>query len=270
MPWSLCTVDQVEELKALIKIIPMWSTGIILAGTMSQISFLVLQASSMDRHISPNFEIPSGSFIIFPVITVTLWTGFYDRILLPLASKIKGKPCQLTVKQRLGIGLLCCTASMAAWAIVEGIRRETAISEGISDDPRGVVKMSAMWLLPYLVLCGLAAAFNAIGQTEFYYIELPKSMSSIASTLLGVGMSVASLVASFVMNTVDDITKRGGNGGWIPSNINKGHYDYYYWLLAGLNMANFIYFLECCKAYGPCKGLVSKPLGEKDGTDEEG
>ncbi|KAH9799568.1 protein NRT1/ PTR FAMILY 1.2 [Citrus sinensis] len=270
MPWSLRTVDQVEELKALIKIIPMWSTGIILAGTMSQSSFLVLQASSMDRHISPNFEIPSGSFIIFPVITVTLWIGFYDRILLPLASKIKGKPCQLTVKQRLGIGLLCCIASMAAWAIVEGIRRETAISEGISDDPRGVVKMSAMWLLPYLVLCGLAAAFNAIGQTEFYYIELPKSMSSIASTLLGVGMSVASLVASFVMNTVDDITKRGGNGGWIPSNINKGHYDYYYWLLAGLNMANFIYFLECCKAYGPCKGLVSKPLGEKDGTDEEG
>lgn len=72
------------------------------------------------------------------------------------------------------------------------------------------------------------------------------------------------------MNTVDDITKRGGNEGWIRSNINKGHYDYYYWLLAGLNMANFIYFLACCKAYGPCKGLVSKPLGAKDGTDEEG
>jgi len=24
--WSLCTVDQVEELKAIIKVIPLWST----------------------------------------------------------------------------------------------------------------------------------------------------------------------------------------------------------------------------------------------------
>ncbi|KAL9440220.1 hypothetical protein AB3S75_018973 [Citrus x aurantiifolia] len=268
-PWSLCTVDQVEELKALIKVLPLWSTGIMIAVTISQSSFPVLQASTMDRHITPNFEIPSGSFGIFTIITVILWIGFYDRILLPIASKIRGKPCQLSLKQRMGIGLLFSTASMAAWAITETVRRNIAINEGISDDPRAVVKMSAMWVLPYHVLSGLAMAFNMIGQIEFYYSELPRSMSSIASALHGLGMSVASLVASFIMNAVDEITKRGGKEGWIPSNINKGRYDYYYWLLAGLNMASFIYFLACCKAYGPCREEASEALDEKDGMEEE-
>ncbi|KAH9799566.1 protein NRT1/ PTR FAMILY 1.2 [Citrus sinensis] len=268
-PWSLCTVDQVEELKALIKVIPLWSTGIMIAVTISQSSFPVLQASTMDRHITPNFEIPSGSFGIFTIITVILWIGFYDRILQPIASKIRGKPCQLRLKQRMGIGLLFSTASMAAWAITETVRRNIAINEGISDDPRAVVKMSAMWVLPYHVLSGLAMAFNMIGQIEFYYSELPRSMSSIASALHGLGMSVASLVASFIMNAVDEITKRGGKEGWIPSNINKGRYDYYYWLLAGLNMASFIYFLACCKAYGPCREEASEALDEKDGMEEE-
>ncbi|KAH9655616.1 protein NRT1/ PTR FAMILY 1.2 [Citrus sinensis] len=268
-PWSLCTVDQVEELKALIKVIPLWSTGIMIGVTLSQSSFPVLQASSMDRHVSRNFEIPAASFCIFTIITLTLWVGFYDRILLPLASKIKGKPCQLSLKQRMGIGLLFSTASMAAWAITETVRRRIAIDEGLSDDPRAVVQMSAMWLLPYLVLSGLAMAFNMIGQTEFYYSELPKSMSSIASALLGVGLSAASLVASLIMNSVDGITRSRGKQGWIPSNINKGHYDHYFWLLSALNMANFVYFLACCKAYGPCRVEVHKALDDADDMREE-
>ncbi|KAK9208094.1 hypothetical protein WN944_000448 [Citrus x changshan-huyou] len=268
-PNSLCTVEHVEELKALIKVIPIWSTGIMIAVTISQSSFLVLQASSMDRHVTPNFEIPSGSFTIFAILTLTIWIGLYDRALLPLASKIKGKPCQLSLKLRMGIGLLFSTASMAAWAIVEGTRRSAAINEGISDDLRAVVQMSAMWQLPYLVLSGLAMAFNMIGQTEFYYTELPKSMSSIASTLSGAGLSAANLVASLIMNAVDDITKRGGKGGWIPSNINKGHYDYYYWLLTALSVANFLYYLACCKAYGPFKGRVGTAFDDKDGMEEE-
>ncbi|KAL9440218.1 hypothetical protein AB3S75_018972 [Citrus x aurantiifolia] len=229
----------------------------------------VEQASSMDRHVTPNFEIPSGSFTIFAILTLTVWIGLYDRALLPLASKIKGKPCQLSLKLRMGIGLLFSTASMTAWAIVEAARRSIAINEGISDDLRAVVQMSALWQLPYLVLSGLAMAFNLIGQTEFYYTELPKSMSSIASTLSGAGLSAANLLASLIMNAVDDITKRGGKGGWIPSNINKGHYDYYYWLLTGLSMANFLYYLACCKAYGPFKGRFGTAFDDKDGMEEE-
>ena len=250
-PWSLCTVDQVEDLKALIKVIPIWSAGMLKSVNVSQSSFLILQASTMNRHITSKFEVPAASFPSIVVLVITTWVVLYDRVIIPLVSKVKGKIVCLNLKQRMGIGILLSTISMAALAIAESFRRETAIKEGFPDNPHAQLHISAMWLLPYFVLSGLAEAFNAIGQNEFFYTELPKSMSSVASTLNGIGMSVASLVSSFIVRAVRDLTKVEGQESWVSSNINKGHYDYYYWLLASLSLVNFLYYLVCSKSYGP-------------------
>ncbi|KAL3500561.1 hypothetical protein ACH5RR_039654 [Cinchona calisaya] len=251
--WSLCTVDQVEDLKVLLKVIPIWSTGMMTFINVNQNSFSVLQASSMDRKIIGKFEIPAGSFAIFTVISVILWVSLYDQVLIPIASRIKGKPVYINTRQRMGIGMFLSFFSMIVTASVEYIRRSLATKKGISDDPQAIVHMSALWLLPQYCLMGLAEGLNAIAQNEFYISEFPKSMSSMASTLCGVGMSVASLLASFIMSTVDDVSKRGGQESWISSNINKGHYDYYFWILSGLSMVNIMYFLICCWTYGPCR-----------------
>ncbi|KAJ6856589.1 hypothetical protein NC651_038287 [Populus alba x Populus x berolinensis] len=228
-PWSLCTVDQVEDLKALIK------------------------ASTMNRHITSKFEVPAASFPSIVVLVITTWVVLYDRIIIPLVSKVKGKIVCLNLKQRMGIGILLSTISMAALAIAESFRRETAIKEGFPDNPHAQLHISAMWLLPYFVLSGLAEAFNAIGQNEFFYTELPKSMSSVASTLQGLGLSAASLVSSSIVSAVRDFTKGEAQESWVSSNINKGHYDYYYWLLTILSLINFIYYLVCSLSYGPCR-----------------
>ncbi|KAK8698577.1 hypothetical protein V6N13_114689 [Hibiscus sabdariffa] len=226
-PWNLCTIEQVEDLKALFGVLPLCSAGIMMSVTVSIFSFTVIQTGTMDRHITPNFEVPAGSFGMFTLISLIVWIAFYDRIALPLASKIKGKRVRLSLKQRMGIGLLCSCASMG--------------------------HLSALWLLPYDVLAGLAEALNGIGQIEFCYSELPKTMSTVAANIFGLGAFIANLVASFITSTVDSVTKRGGES-WVSSNMNKGHYDYYYCLLAVLSMLNFIYFLACSKAYGPCHG----------------
>ncbi|WCJ29467.1 Major facilitator superfamily protein [Euphorbia peplus] len=255
-PWSLCTVEQVEDVKALIKIIPIWSSGMFMSITVSQSSFQVLQASTMNRHIFSNFEIPAGSLSAFLVISLVIWVTLYDRIIIPVSSKLKGKPVRLSLKQKMGIGILFSISSMAALAVAERIRRGTAVQEGFSDNPDGVVDMSVMWLLPHLFLGGIAEGFNAIAQNEFYYSELPKSMSTVATSLFEMGMSAANLVASVIMSAVDSMSRRGGQESWVATNINKGHYDYYCWLLASMSMANFVYYVFCSKAYGPCRGEV--------------
>lgn len=252
-PWNLCTVDQVEELKALIKIVPIWSTGIMMGVNISQGSLLVLEASSMDRHITSNFEIPSGSFVTFMIVSLVLWVIIYDRILVPVASKIKGSPACIGAKQKMGIGLLTGCIAIASLAVVEDIRRKIAIEKGYEDQPQAVVNMSALWLLPRQILNGLAEALGVVGQNEFFLTELPQSMSSLASTLNGLGSSVANLVASFILSVVDNVTGGGGHESWLSSNINKGHYDYYYTLICALCFVNFVYFLYCSKSYGPCK-----------------
>ncbi|KAL6498261.1 hypothetical protein OROGR_028658 [Orobanche gracilis] len=253
-PWKLCTVNQVEDLKSLVKIIPIWTTGIMLTVNMSQSSFLVLEASSMDRHITSNFQVPAASFGTFMILSIILWVVLYDRVLVLAASRIIGRQARLGAKQKIGVGLFSCCISIASLAIVESIRRKTAIEQGFSEEPQEAVNMSAMWLLPRQILDGLAEASSMIGQNEFFLSELPQSMSSIASTLGGLGMSVASLVASFLLSAVDYVTGGRGNQSWLSSNMNKGHYDYYYSLICALSVVNFVYFLYCSKSYGPCKG----------------
>ncbi|CAD5323237.1 unnamed protein product [Arabidopsis thaliana] len=250
--WRLCTTDQVEKLKALVKVIPVWSTGIIMSINVSQNSFQLLQAKSMDRRLSSNstFQIPAGSFGMFTIIALISWVVLYDRAILPLASKIRGRPVRVNVKIRMGLGLFISFLAMAVSATVEHYRRKTAISQGLANDANSTVSISAMWLVPQYVLHGLAEALTGIGQTEFFYTEFPKSMSSIAASLFGLGMAVANILASVILNAVKNSSKQG-NVSWIEDNINKGHYDYYYWVLAILSFVNVIYYVVCSWSYGP-------------------
>lgn len=249
-PWNLCTIEEVEELKALLKVMPIWSTGVIMSVTATQTPFKVLLTKTMDRHITSNFEIPAGSFSTFSVISLVLWIAIYDLIVIPLATKLFGKRAHLSARTRMGIGLLLSFVSMVAMAIIEYVRRETAIKEGFSDNPNGVTHMSALWLLLHHWFSGMAEAFFVVGQSEFFCSEFPKSMLSVATNLNGVGMSLASVFASILLNGINYITSKDGQESWVSSNINKAHFDYYYWVITALSLLNFFYYLICNKAYG--------------------
>ncbi|CAA7039769.1 unnamed protein product [Microthlaspi erraticum] len=243
-PWKLCRVQQVEDLKSLINVLPIWSTGIILSlVTGCQVSFTVLQAKAMDRRtFIQGFEIPPGSYGIFLVISFVLFLVLYDLVLVPLVSWALGKPFRLGVMVRMGAGIVLTVICISTLATVEFVRRKQARED------RGTM-LSAMWLLPYMILGGIAEAFLSIAQNEFFYSELPTSMSSVATTLSGLGMAAASLVSSWIVTVVDAAT----HGSWITEDIDEGHLDYYYWLMASLSVLNVFYFLWCSKAYGKCK-----------------
>ncbi|XP_057957149.1 protein NRT1/ PTR FAMILY 1.2-like [Malania oleifera] len=248
-PWSLCDVEQVESLKSVIRALPMWSANIMMMVSLSQSSFATLQAKTMNRHITQNFQIPAGSFNVVMIVTITIWVAFYDRVMVPLLLRYTGRP--LGTKTRMGIGLVLSCMGMALSAIIEGVRRRTAIEEGLEDQPNVATDMSAMWLVPQYVLLGLAEAFNAVGQVEFYYSQFPRSLSSFAMALFTLGMAFSSLVGTLLVDVVNSVTSKGGKESWLSNNINKGHIDYYYWLITVLCSINFVYFLVCCWVYGP-------------------
>uniref|UniRef100_A0A6N2NEY9 Uncharacterized protein n=1 Tax=Salix viminalis TaxID=40686 RepID=A0A6N2NEY9_SALVM len=237
----------------------------------------VLAASFRKRSIKLSSQVTDdvyhhrkGSKLVVPTEKLSIEYALYDRVAIPLASKIRGKPTRLSLKQRIGIGILSSSAAMAALAIIETARRETAIKDGFSDEPDAVLPISAMWLLLYFFITGFAEAFCGIGQNEFFYTELPKTMSSVASNLFEMGLSVSNLVASLLVMIVRNFFKTKDQESWLSSNINKGHYDYYYWLLAGLSLVNFIYYRTCSKAYGPCKGQGGNATDEGEAlTDED-
>ncbi|KAJ0586521.1 putative proton-dependent oligopeptide transporter family, PTR2 family proton/oligopeptide symporter [Helianthus annuus] len=265
--WIVCTVDQVEELKALIKVIPLWSSCIMLSVANSQTTFPVLQARAMDRHITPRFEIPAASFSVFTILAIMGWVILYDRAILPLLSEIQGKPAYISVKLRMGAGLVCSIVALVISAIVEHVRKKQAIENGFLNNPQGVISMSALWLIPQHVLSGLADALNIIGQNEFYYTEFPKSMSSVAMALYMFGAAFASLLASLLLSTVNDLTKGHGKDSWVSTNINKAQYEKYYWLLGVMSCINFLYYVVCSWRY---RSSVGKTVVEGNKTSDPG
>ncbi|KAM3303976.1 protein NRT1/ PTR FAMILY 1.2 isoform X1 [Capsicum chacoense] len=263
-PWNLCRLEQVESLKALIRSLPMWSTGFMIFVDMNVFAFSVLQTKTMDRHLFPHFEVPAASFSVFLIIALTIWLTFYDRVLVPLLSKYTGRPRGLSPVTRMGIGLIVSCMSMALTAITERVRRQRAIAEGHEDNPSALVNMSAMWFVPQYALLGVAEATHGVGQIEFFYSLFPKSMSSVASAMYTVGTAVSSLVGSILVSSEDWLTSTGGKTSWLSSNINKGHLDYHFWLLAFLSLLNFLYFLVVCRLYGPDNDGTSRSSNEAD------
>ncbi|KAL6870827.1 hypothetical protein ACP4OV_014675 [Aristida adscensionis] len=246
-PWNVCTVEEVEDLKRTLSVIPLWSAMITSSLIQQGQSFKVLQADIMDRRIGiTKFQIPAGSIAIFEVITFTLWSGCYDRYILPVLQKVTGREKVFSNKQRMGIGVLFSIASTLSASRVEALRRKEAMRQGLEDNAHGVVNMSALWLAPQCIFSGLASGFGSIGQIEFYYAVLPKTAGSLAFALLLLATGLANAATTVIVKLVKVVTSRGGRVGWLQDNLNKGHYDYYYFLLALLGVADFIYFIACC------------------------
>ncbi|CAI9100370.1 OLC1v1037351C1 [Oldenlandia corymbosa var. corymbosa] len=263
-PWKACTVEQVENLKALIKVIPIWSTGIILGATLSQYPIYVQQASTMDRRIYGNVKIPGATMTVFAVLSVGIWVTVYDRLLVPRIAKYTKNPRGLSYEQRIGIGLFMSCIAMTTVALVERKRRNVAIKQGVAENPFAVVNMSVFWQVPQYCLIGLAEAFNAIGQTELYYSLFPKNMSSIGVSILALGFAVGNLVGSFIVMVVKRVSGRGKHIGWLANNLNQGHYDYYFWILTAMSVVNFLYFMLLILF---CNSCSDEELISDDGKD---
>jgi peptide/histidine transporter 3/4 len=98
-------------------------------------------------------------------------------------------------------------------------------------------------------LLGAAEVFTFVGQHEFFYEQAPDTMRSFCSTLALLTNSLGNYLSSLIVTIVDYITTEDGNSGWIPNNLNKGHLDYFFWLLAGLSFVNMLVYIVYAKKY---------------------
>ncbi|CAL0318287.1 unnamed protein product [Lupinus luteus] len=245
--WKLTSIQQVEEVKCLVRIIPIWAAGILSLTSMSQQgTFTVSQALRMDRHLGPNFQIPAGSVGVISLLTITLWVPFYDRVFVPTLRKITKHEGGITLLQRIGIGMVFSFLSMVVAGMVEKMRRNVALS---NPTPLGITPMSVLWLTPQLFLMGLCEAFNIIGQIEFFNRQFPEHMRSIGNALFSCTFGFASYFNSMLVTTVQHSTGTKNHPNWLTKDINAGKLDYFYYLVAGIGVVNLIYFLYVSQKY---------------------
>ncbi|XP_049352765.1 protein NRT1/ PTR FAMILY 8.1-like [Solanum verrucosum] len=245
--WKLCTVTQVEEFKSVVKLLPIWATGIIFSTVYSQMSnYFVVQAMSMDTHLG-KLKIPEASLSVFDTIAVILWVPVYDRVLVPFVRKFTGHKNGLSQLQRMGTGLVISVFAMVSAALVEVVRLGIVKRHNLYDSKD--IPMSVFWQIPQYMIIGCAEVFTFIGQLEFFYDQAPDSMRSLCAALSLTTTALGSYVSSLLVTIVTDISTRNGKMGWLSDNPNYGKLHYFFFLLSVLSVLNFFIFLIVAKRY---------------------
>lgn len=251
--WKLCSIQRVEEVKCIVRVLPIWAAGTIyFIALVQQHTYGVFQALQSDRRFGVgSFEIPAASYTVFQMLCLTIWIPIYDRLIVPFLRKITKKEAGITILQKIGIGLVLSVIAMLVSGLVEKQRRTFALTKPTLGLARkgAISSLSGYWLVPQLALVGLSEAFTVVGLVEFYYKQFPENMRSFGGSFLACGTAIASYLSSFLITVVHSITKNSAGENWLAEDLNKGRLDYYYYFIAGLELLNLGYFLVVAKWY---------------------
>jgi len=153
--WSLCTVTEVEELKILIRLLPIWVTGIFFGAAISQMHTTFIQQGTVMNTKIGSLTIPPASLYSFEVICVTLWVLAVDKVIAPATRMYFANGVELTQLQRIGRFLMIFAMAMAA--LLETKRLQSI---------REAEPLSIAWQFPVfhstLLLLGPSASLSSL------------------------------------------------------------------------------------------------------------
>ncbi|CAK7344807.1 unnamed protein product [Dovyalis caffra] len=242
---KVCSLREVEEAKAVLRLVPIWTTCLIYAIVFAQpTTFFTKQARTMDRSISADLEFPAASVQLFIPTTVAVLVAIYDRVFVPVARDLTGEPSGITMLQRMGTGMLLSVLAMAVAALVETKRLKTAQEYGLLDTPNVTIPMSVWWLIPQNILVGASDVFTMIGMQEFFYDQVPTELRSVGLALFLSNIGVGNFLSSFLISIINKATGGDGHDSWFANDLNRAHLDYFYWLLSFLSTSDLWWGLE--------------------------
>lgn len=242
-PWRLCSLHQVEEVKLVLRLFPIWLSCLMFAIVISQMNtFFVKQGSTLQRSITPHFITPPASLQALVGLTILLNMPIYDRVFVPIARKFTGHPSGITVLQRIGTGLFLSIFIMIVSALVEAKRINVVKEYNLLDHPKSIVPMKVWWLLPQYIITGLVEIFTYVGLQELFYAQMPEAMRSLGAAVYLSVTGIGNFISSAIISMVQAISSRYGEE-WLGDNINRAHLDHFYWVLAGLSALNLCIYV---------------------------
>ncbi|CAD5186153.1 unnamed protein product [Musa acuminata subsp. malaccensis] len=243
--WRLATVTQVEELKLILSMVPIWLAALPFGICVAQANtFFIKQGSVMDRQVTNSFKIPPASVYSLSAIGMIVSVTFYDKLLVPFLRKATGNERGISILKRIGIGMAITTVAMISAALVERKRLRVAVTEQTS-----VVSMSVFWLLPQFVIMGIGDGFALVGLQEYFYDQVPDGMRSLGIAFYLSVLGAANFLSSLLITIVDHITSREGKGSWFAKDLNKSRLDLYYWLIATISAVNLCGYVYLARRY---------------------
>ncbi|XP_022946066.1 protein NRT1/ PTR FAMILY 4.6-like [Cucurbita moschata] len=254
-PSLSCTTQQLEDVKVVLKLLPIFACTIILNSCLAQLStFSVEQASTMNTKIG-SIKLPPASLPIFPILFIILLAPLYNHLIIPFARTLTRTESGITHLQRIGVGLLLSIVAMAIAALIE-VKRKAIADAHPAAHP---LPITFLWIGFQYLFLGSADLFTLAGLLEFFFTEAPSTMRSLATALSWASLAVGYYLSSVIVSLVNRVTAKSSHSPWLSAqDIN--HYDLhkFYWLMCALSALNFLHFLFWAIKYKYRSTLASK------------
>lgn len=246
---SKCSVEQVEEVKIVLKVLPIFACTIVLNCCLAQLStFSVQQAATMNTNLGP-LKVPPASLPVFPVVFIMIIAPLYDHALVPLARRFTKSEMGISHLQRIGAGLVISVVAMAVAAIVEMKRRGVAQAHD-QIQSTGPLPLTFLWIAFQYLLLGSADLFTLAGLLEFFFTEAPFSMRSLATSLSFASLAMGYYLSTFIVSVVNGVTARSGGSPWLAgASLNEYQLHRFYWLMCALSGLNLMHYLFWATKY---------------------
>ncbi|XP_016489263.2 protein NRT1/ PTR FAMILY 4.6 [Nicotiana tabacum] len=244
-----CSVQQVEEVKIVMKILPIFACTIMLNCCLAQLStFSVQQAATMNTNFG-KLKVPPASLPIFPVLFIMILAPIFDYFIIPFARRVTKTEMGITHLQRIGIGLFLSIVAMATAALVEIKRKRVATDSGLLDSAKPL-PITFFWIAFQYLFLGSADLFTLAGLLEFCFSEAPFSMRSLATSLSWASLAIGYYLSSVIVSIVNSVTGNSKHHPWLSGrNLNHFHLERFYWLMCILSALNFIHYLYWATKY---------------------
>ncbi|KAL1214484.1 Protein NRT1/ PTR FAMILY 5.11 [Cardamine amara subsp. amara] len=238
-----CKLAEIEEAKAVLRLVPIWMTCLVYTTVCAQSPTLFTkQGATMDRSIPSGLLVPAATLQCFINISIVISIPIYDRLLVPIARSFTQNPSGITMLQRIGTGIFLSIIAMVVAALVETKRLQTARDNF-------TIPMSVWWLVPQYFICGISDVFTMVGLQEFFYDQIPSELRSVGMALNLSIYGAGNFISSFMISVIDKVTSKSGQTSWFHNDLNQGHLDYFYWLLACLSSIGLASYLWFAKSY---------------------
>ncbi|KAJ4784857.1 Protein NRT1/ PTR FAMILY 5.1 [Rhynchospora pubera] len=243
--WAPCTVTQVEEVKCILRLFPIWICTVVYSIAYNQMSSVFIeQGEAMNKAVS-NLQIPPGSMNVFEILGVSGFIVLYQFCISPFMLKVLKK--DLTELQRMGIGFIVSVVAMFSAGLVEIYRLKH--QRVCANRCKASSSLSILWQMPQYVLVGGSEVFTYVGMMEFFNKESPDGLKSFASALYVASMSAGSFLSELIVTVIIKASGKESRESWIADNLNHGRMDNFYFLIGLLNVLGFILFVLCAKRY---------------------
>ncbi|CAI5714611.1 unnamed protein product [Peronospora effusa] len=208
-------------------------------------SNFVVQGCQMDLRVQGSDSVLLSSAMLNVVDSgvILIFIPVFDRLLYPLLTKMGIYPSLL---RKIGAGLVFSLLAMLAAGWTEQIRKNRPTVEGVSSNCSAAGEflpmsmMSVWWQTPQYVLVGVAEILTSISSYDLFYSEVPESMRSVCQALNLLTTTLGFIVAG-ALNSIFSF--------WITSDLNDGHLEYIYYMMAFLVLAMLLAFMFVSQSF---------------------